>query len=102
MTELDEYTMTFFKKASIYKNIQKVSKFLLLTSIPILIIAFNKVSSQVDFALLVGLFFTCVILIQSTRKHNFIKSQISMNLWLSEMVNKPEDFSDFLCKNGIK
>lgn len=102
MTELEEYTMGFFRKAAMLKTVSTISKILLLVLAPILLILFHKISTNESLVYGTCLLATFVTWILSTRKYNFVNMQIQTNLWLADMVNNPGDFTSFLHKNDIK
>jgi hypothetical protein len=102
MTELEEYTMSFFKQASIFKTVSILSKIMLLAALPVLLAFFRQMSDTMATISYVSFIAMLIVWILSTRKYNFINLQIQLNMWLTDMVNKPEDFSDFVNKNDIK
>lgn len=93
---LEDYTMEFFRKASVSKTISTISKILLLIALPCLILSFKSMgntSANVSIALFVGLLLTWVF---STRSYNHLNMRIKMNLWLHDMANNPQEFQNYV------
>ena len=89
---LEDYTMEFFRKASVSKTISTISKILLLIALPCLIIGFKSMGDtliNVSIVLFIGLLLTWVF---STRSYNHLNMRIKLNLWLHDMANNPEEF----------